>query len=94
MAFAEVLRFYLFPVPLDTSTKMPPAGHRRPHKRREAGGEYWDMDGKKNPPRAILGRAVSLVVFVHVALYSLRGLPGKLGGPLDLVDLPLPVLGK
>ena len=73
---------------------MPPAGLWTAHKRREAGGEYWDMNGKKNPPQDGPGRAVSLVVFVHVALYSLRGLPGKLGGPLDLVDLPLPVLGK
>ena len=28
--------------------KMPPAGHRRPHKRREAAGGYRDM-GKRKP---------------------------------------------
>ena len=55
MAFTAVLLFGVCSALLDTGAKMPPAGRRRPHKRREAAGGYRDM-GKIKPapgkPRA------------------------------------------
>ena len=43
MAFTAVLRFGLSPALLATGAKMPPAGRRTAHKRREAVGEYRDI---------------------------------------------------
>ena len=43
MAFTAVLLFYACFALLDMGAKMPPAGRRMAHKRREAGGEYRDM---------------------------------------------------
>ena len=68
MAFTAVLPFWARSALLDAGVKMPPAGRRRPHKRREAAGEYRDIaahdgrpGGHKKPAPERLGRA--LVVF-------------------------------
>ena len=46
MAFTAVLRFGFSPALLDTGAKIPPAGRRTAHKRREAAGEYRDKGGR------------------------------------------------
>ena len=59
MAFTAVLLFYACFALLDMGAKMPPAGRRTAHKRREAVGEYRDTGGragwitgrKKIPPQ-------------------------------------------
>ena len=38
------------PVRLDTGAKMPPAGRGRPHKRRDAAGEYRDIAARAGRP--------------------------------------------
>ena len=55
--------FWPFPCPAGNGRKMPHAGHRRAHKRREDGGGYRDMggalpasEGHKNRPRIDQGR--------------------------------------
>ena len=50
MAFTAVLCFGLSPALLATGAKMPLGGHRRPHKRREAGGEYRDIAARAGRP--------------------------------------------
>lgn len=63
MAFTAVFRFGLSPALLDMGVKMPLAGRRTAHKRREGGGGYRDMggalpasEGHKNRPRIDQGR--------------------------------------
>ena len=51
MAFTEVLCFGLSPALMDKGVKMPLAGHRRPRKRWEAGGEHRDTLDAKTRPR-------------------------------------------
>ena len=55
MAFTAVLLFGVRSALLDTGEKMPPAGHRRPRKRREAGGEHRDTLDAKTRPRMSQG---------------------------------------
>ena len=50
MAFTAVLLFGACSALLDTGAKMPPAGRRTAHKRREAGGEYRDKGGHVGGP--------------------------------------------
>ena len=45
MAFTAGLRFGLSPALMDKGVKMPPAGRRTAHKRREVAGEYRDKGG-------------------------------------------------
>lgn len=61
MAFTAVLCFGLSTALLETGAKMPPAGRRRPHKRRGAAGGYRGTRAKENPPQEGPGRA--LMVF-------------------------------
>ena len=63
MAFTAVLCFGLSPALMDKGAKMPLAGRRTAHKRREDGGGYRDMggalpasEGHKNRPRIDQGR--------------------------------------
>ena len=50
MDFTAVLRFGTCSALPDMGAKMPPAGRRRPHKRREAGGEYRDIAARAGRP--------------------------------------------
>lgn len=50
MAFTAVLRFGLSPALLATGAKMPPAGRRTAHKRREDAGEYRDIAAHAGRP--------------------------------------------
>ena len=68
MALTAVLRFDISAALLDTSKKMPPAGRRTAHKRREAGGGCRDiaahagrLEGQKKA-RPSVGRVVVYAV--------------------------------
>ena len=66
MAFTAVFCFQVYSALLDMGTKMPPAGHRRPHKRRGTAGECRDTleapEGTKNPPQVVPGRAAAMLL--------------------------------
>ena len=68
MDFTAVLPFFARSALLDAGAKMPPAGYRRPHKRREAGGEYRDIAAHAGRPgghkkaRPGVGRVVAYAV--------------------------------
>lgn len=71
MAFTAVLCFGLSPALLATGVKMPPAGHRRPHKRRNVRGEYGDTaahavrPGGQKKARPGVGRVVVLCQYLN-----------------------------
>ena len=67
MAFTAVLRFGTCSALLDMDAKMPPAGRRTEHERREVAGGYRDMGGHvggpgehKSPPRVAPERALAI----------------------------------
>lgn len=73
MAFTAGLRFGISPALLATGAKMPPAGRRRPHKRRVAARGCRDMGKIKPAPEKPGAGAGGIQDFFAVSQMIIKG---------------------
>ena len=73
MAFTAVLLFGVRSALLDMGAKMPPAGRRTAHKRREAAGGYRDMGKIKPAPEKPRAGASGIQDFFAVSQITING---------------------